>query len=679
MMLGQQVRRWLPRALRPRLLASKADTYAWLRDPTSKKLASFITAEERAWKKAMQPHRKFQRALYLEMRGRLNLDAVDISTPEQIGDFAYYLKQIPRLNYPIYCRQHVATRTEEILLDPNELDCGQVTVFKVSPDGTHLAYTADREGNEQYEAFVKILETRQTRCVHRNVRSIEWSTAGSLYYTVPDAYYRPHQVYRHTLGARATPDALVFVEHDPSVYLDVVLTKDQKFVLINGNSKQSSEVHALDASDPTALPVLLRSRTAHTHYFADHAGDAFYIVTNANNAVNYKIMRLDDVAVGTSAPWIEVLPDQSDVKIDDMDLFRDHLVLYERHDGLPRIRVCPLAAPTESHVVPLPPDHACCSLIPGINRDFGAGAVRFSLSTPLVPEIVYHYDLASRALTVLKETKPGGAFDRRDYVCTRVRVGQVPLTLVHHKDVKPDGANPTLLLGYGAYGANLELGYEVEQLSLLARKWVLAFAHVRGGGELGLRWHAQGRQLAKKNSFEDFRACAEYLVAQGYTSPAKLAAKGTSAGGLIMGFVANNHPDLFGALVLNVPFVDLVATMQDESLPLTIHEYDEWGNPNDPATRDYMLSYSPCDNVRDHAYPPMLVTAAMNDMRVQYWEPIKLVHLIRARSKATPADSVWLRVSEDGGHFGGGGRLDQLQSAAIEQVFLHRALGLLRE
>ncbi|OQS00525.1 serine protease family S09A [Thraustotheca clavata] len=673
-----------------RLFASNANKYAWLRQSNGKKLRSFIKSEENKWKSVCKQHHKFQKSLYLEMRDRLNLNELEKSVPERIGDHLYYLKQIPRQNYPVYCRQHAMTKQEEVLLDPNIVDCGQVTAFKVSPDGKYLAYTTDQHGNEQYEAYIKDLRSQKTRLVHDNVRSIEWNMANGLYYTVPDEYYRPCQVYRHQLN-NPKKDQLVFIEHDPSVYLDVVLTKDQKFVLINANSKESSEVHALQADDASAMPITLHPREANTHYFADHSGDAFYIVTNANKATNYKVVVLGDNAASS---WKDFLPDSDgnamtkyffthiaivEVKIDDMDLFQNYLVLYERHLGQPRIRVCPLNAPKESHILQLPQEYQCCMISPGINRDYTSNSVRFSLSTPLVPEIVYEYDMNLRTLKALQETHVTPPFDRSQYVCRRIWVDQengpsVPMTLVHHKDIIADGSNPTLLTAYGAYGANLELGYEVEQISLLERRWVLAFAHVRGGGELGLQWHAQGRKLHKKNTFIDYIACSKYLVAHGITNPTKLVAKGTSAGGLIMGYIANNLPELYGAIVMNVPFVDILSTMQDDTLPLTIHEYDEWGNPNDRATHDYMLSYSPCDNVKPKIeYPPMLLTAAMNDMRVQYWEPIKFTHLIR---EANPNAELWLRVSEDGGHFGGGGRLDQLQSATLEQTFLHHALKL---
>ncbi|KAH9088763.1 hypothetical protein Ae201684P_012977 [Aphanomyces euteiches] len=643
-------------------------SYDWMRDLSSPKLHKFLQNEHDLWRRESKPYRKFQRQIYSEMRSRLNLGKVEHSVPEQIGEYMYYLKTVPRMNFPIYCRQHILhSGKEEVVLNPNDMEhFGQIGVFKVSPDGNFIAYTVDMSGDELYNAFIKEIRSSRVSKINNYVRSIDWDQVGSLYYTVPDDFHRPNRVYRHRHGK----DTLVFEEADPSVYLDVVLTKDMRFVLINANSKRSSEVHSLDANDTAAIPVLVRARDPDVLYFADHSRDAFYI------ASNYKVVVMPDKNRGE---WFEGLTDHPDVKIDEIDLFQDFLVLYERAAGVPQIRIAPLADLKSTHLVPLA-DYSNGILYPCANRNFASNTVRFSVATPLLPETVLQYEIPTRTLTVLKEAPAVPQFDPSGYICHRVLVPhndvQVPMTLVHAKDIKYDGSNPTLLVGYGAYGINLETGYDMEALSLLDRKWILAYAHVRGGGELGLGWHAQGRGLNKKNSFMDFISCAEYLVAKKFTSPACLAAKGTSAGGLIMGYIANQRPDLFRALVLNVPFLDIATTMQDPSQPLTIHEYDEWGNPSvDSTTREYIESYSPCSNIRDRGnYPAMLVTTALNDPRVNYWEPLTWVHRLR-QLRELPVE-MWCKVSDDGGHFSGLGRLDQLQAAADEIVFLYHALQL---
>jgi oligopeptidase B len=522
--------------------------------------------------------------------------------------------------------------------------------------------------------------------------------------------------------------------------VDVSQTKDGAFVLINCNSKNTSEIHALSSGRLDAQPRLLREREPGTAYFADHAGGRFFIVTNADQAANYKIATCasgEDV----SDDWSVLLPEQSDVKIEDVDLLDDYLVLYERVASVPRIRVCQFGEAskggpttwgvTDLHVVQVPEQHAICRVTPGVNRDFTARSVRFSLSTPLEPEIVYDYDLAARVLTVRKQAvietstvSPASAaywigeksgksrlrFNADKFTCHRSFVpssggAKVPLTLIHRQDLPLNGTNPTLLVAYGAYGHNLEADFTLEHLSLLERGWVIALAHVRGGGELGLRWYEDGKQLHKRNSFDDYTACARFLIERGVTSPEWLAGKGASAGGLIMGVVANEHPELFRALVMKVPFVDILETMSDPTLPLTVHEYDEWGNPNagygdDAAAaivRDYIRSYAPCENVRVNgksAFPSILVTGSMNDQRVQYWEPVKWIWKLRramaerarlasqessdAAAKKAPARSplLLLKMSEEDGHFGGGGRLEQLQESAMEMAFLYQAMRL---
>lgn len=539
----------------------------------------------------------------------------------------------------------------------------------------------------------------------------------------------------------------IYEEQDEAFFVDVSQTKDGEFVLINCNSKNTSEIHALTSGDIQAKPRLLRHREAGTAYFADHADGRFFFVTNADRAANYKIA-ISESHNSENSNWTLLLPEQADVKIEDVDLLHDYLVLYERVASVPRIRVChfgPISKDgesawgvTDSHIVQLPEQHEIGRLTPGVNRDFTASSLRFSMSTPLEPEVVYDYELVARKLTVRKQAAIEATFASSSSLFWRKHEGQsekkqrlssnrrqksptdrlqfsseaftchrsfvkstgdvdVPITLVHRKDLSLNGRNPTLLIAYGAYGHNLEADFTLEHLSLLERGWVIALAHVRGGGELGLRWYEDGKELQKRHSFDDYIACARFLVDSRVTSPALLAGKGASAGGLIMGVAANEHPDLFRALVMKVPFVDILATMSDTSLPLTVHEFDEWGNPNagygdDAAAaivREYIQSYAPCENIRadgKDTYPSMLVTGSMNDQRVQYWEPVKWVwklrHAMAARSRsngkesASTAPLLLLKMSDEDGHFGGGGRLEQLQESAMEMAFLYQALRL---
>lgn len=492
--------------------------------------------------------------------------------------------------------------------------------------------------------------------------------------------------------------------------MDVSQTKDGKYILINCNSKNTSEIHALSSEDENAKPRLLRAREPNTAYFADHADDRFYIVTNADSAQNYKIVSSREPSENET--WETILPETLDVKIEDVDLFKDYLVLYERVESVPRIRVCHLSNPREeNHFIPLPHEHEICRISPGVNRDYKSHSVRFSISTPLMPEIVYDYDMQTQELHILKEisadshpTKKtsGGrsransrrkdstgelSFDPELYTCQRVYVPsstslgvQVPMTLIHRRDLERNGQNPTLLVGYGAYGTNLEADFELEHLSLLERGWVIALAHVRGGGELGLRWYHDGKGLSKRNTFDDYLSCTNHLLDQHYTNPKRLAGKGVSAGGLIMGYMANEHPSLFQAMIMKVPFLDILETMQDPNLPLTVHEYEEWGNPKDLKVYDYIRSYAPCENLRPgQVYPSMFVTGGMNDQRVQFWEPVKWVYKLRqlqAKQKDNEKRLLLLKLSEDEGHFGGGGRLEQLQENAMEMAFLYQALKL---
>ncbi|KAF1778321.1 Alpha/Beta hydrolase fold [Phytophthora cactorum] len=579
--------------------------------------------------------RKLERAFNVELRNRLLRE--DFSIPECIGKYEYFMRQEPGENFPVYYRR----------------------LRSAESDATATS-------------------TKKEVVLNQNV---EPSLNHGFQF-----------------------------EQDEAFFVDVSQTKDARFVLINCNSKNTSEIYALDGQNIDAQPQLLRKRETGTLYFADHAAGQFFIVTNADGALNYKIAtcQWNAEAKSTSSSvgqWETLVSEHEDVKIEDVDLFEKYLVLYERVHSVPRIRVCTLDERSDAntpHYIPLPKEHEICRVSPGVNRECEAHRVRFQVSTPLVPEIVFDYDMKNRKLHVLKETeltdrsldlKRGrgkatkSSFDPEQYVCERCHVPsmsspgvKIPLTLIHRRDITLNGQNPTLLIGYGAYGTNLEADFELEHLSLLERGWVIALAHVRGGGELGLQWYQAGKGMQKRHTFDDYVSCTHHLLDAGFTNPKRLAGKGVSAGGLIMGHVANECPQLFQALIMKVPFVDILATMQDPTLPLTVHEYDEWGDPSGPKVHEYIQSYAPCDNVRENqVYPAMFVTGSLNDQRVQFWEPAKWMYKMRKVQATLPKHDkrlMLLKMTEDEGHFGGGGRLEQLEESAMEIAFLYQALNL---
>ncbi|GMF49495.1 unnamed protein product [Phytophthora fragariaefolia] len=660
------------------------------------------------------------------------------------------MRQAPGENFPVYYRRRrqveesdataTSTSADEVVLDQNvepSLNHGFqfVSGMKISPDATQLLLVMEND-HEQCRAVLRDLKTGKLQPLEdvTNIKNVEWSSAPAptrgFYYTKVDGHGRPCAVYRYNLATHAQElvrDVIIrpldaselkwkiYEEQDEAFFVDVSQTKDARFVLINCNSKNTSEIYALDGGDVDARPQLLRPREAGTLYFADHAAGQFFIVTNADGALNYKIAtskwNADTTGSASSSVgrWETLVPEDEGVKIEDVDLFEKYLVLYERVNSVPRIRVCNLDEPSDSHsedhYIPLPKEHEICRVSPGVNRDYGAHCVRFQVSTPLVPAIVFDYDMKNRNLHVLKETEltdrsikherkrnagkkaAHSTFDPELYICQRCYVPsmssqgvKIPLTIIHRRDITLNGQNPTLLIGYGAYGTNLEADFELEHLSLLERGWVIALAHVRGGGELGLQWYQAGKGMQKRHTFDDYVSCTHHLLDAGFTNPKRLAGKGVSAGGLIMGYVANEHPHLYQALVMKVPFVDILATMQDPTLPLTVHEYDEWGDPSGPKAHEYIQSYAPCENVRENqVYPAMFVTGSLNDQRVQFWEPAKWVYKMRKVQASLPKHDkrlILLKMGEDDGHFGGGGRLEQLEESAMEIAFLYQALRL---
>ncbi|KAG7382262.1 hypothetical protein PHYPSEUDO_005104 [Phytophthora pseudosyringae] len=706
-------------------------SWEWLKDPRNPRMQRFLKLERNylANQLAKPKFRKVERAFNVELRNRLLRE--DFSIPECIGKYEYFMRQAPGENFPVYFRRlrsdgsdATATSTkDEVVLNQNvepSLNHGFqfVAGMKISPDATQLLLVMENDA-EQCRAVLRDLDSGKLQPLEdvTGIKNVEWSSAPApervFYYTKVDGHGRPFAVYRYTLATHV--QELIYEEQDEAFFVDVAQTKDARFVLINCNSKNTSEIYALDGHDTSAQPQLLRKREAGTLYFADHAAGQFVIVTNADGALNYKIATCQwdaEAAKATSSVgrWDTLVPEHEDVKIEDVDLFEKYLVLYERVKSVSRIRVCDLRAQSDAnscapHYIPLPKEHEICRVSPGVNRDYEAHRVRFQVSTPLVPEIVFDYDMKNRKLHVLKETEltdrslkvgfkreNGGkvtksSFKPEQYVCERYHVPsmsslgvKIPLTLIRRRDITLNGQNPTLLIGYGAYGTNVEADFELEHLSLLERGWVIALAHVRGGGELGLQWYQAGKGMQKRHTFDDYVSCTHHLLDAGFTNPKRLAGKGVSAGGLIMGYVANEYPQLYQALVMKVPFVDILATMQDPTLPLTVHEYDEWGDPRGPKAHEYIQSYAPCENVRENqVYPAMFVTGSLNDQRVQFWEPAKWMYKMRKVQASIPKRDkrlMVLKMTEDEGHFGGGGRLEQLEESAMEIAFLYQALNL---
>lgn len=655
----------------------------------------------------MKDSRPIQQLLYEEMADRVEPED---TVPEEIDGYLYYVRFVEDGQFPVYCRRKAdsSNAPEEILVDQNKEAMNHpyicINLLKVSSDNRMLAFTMDTTGGDSFSVHVKDLKTgaRLKSDTIPNVVSVEWADDGkTLFYTVPDHLKRPYKLYRHVLGTPINQDELLYEEHDHAFFLHVDRTKDKKFITVMSNAKTTSEVRVIPSNQPTASPVLIHPREPGLEYYIDHRGDDFLIITNVGNQMkDYAIMRVAEKDVGNGREhWQTVLSPSPGTQIEDVDVFSSHIICYERSMGLPQVRVFNLEN-QEVHLVPLP--EALCTLHPGGNGNFHATRFRLSYASPITPECVYDFDIRTRELRLLR-SKSVKNFDPTMFVCNRVQVKShdgtgIPLTLVHKKGLPLSSDNPTLMLGYGAYGQPLEADFRAHHLPLLNRGWVIALAHVRGGGELGREWYRQGCQLNKHNSFHDFVACAEHLVSSGYTSPSRLVAKGSSAGGLLIGAAVNMRPDLFRAVIMGVPFLNPLAAMTNESLPLTIHEYDEWGNPNtDEEVYNYIKSYDPYinlsqPNLRHGRYPSMLVTTSTLDNRVPFWSPAKYVAKLRALQRAEAPHGeeqangdandgeaervVLLKVSDSTGHGGEGGRYNNLKEVAFDHAFLFKSLNM---
>jgi oligopeptidase B len=659
----------------------RIDNYFWLRDKNDPDVIDYLEAENDYTDSIMKPTVPLQEKIYNEMLSRIK--ETDLSVPEKIDDYYYYYRTEKGLQYGIQCRKHVSMDSvEQILLDQNELAKGlgyfAIGGSRISPDHQLLAYAVDTSGAESYTIYVKDLRTGTllTDQIPNSGGNIVWANDNkTLFYDVIDETQRPYRLYRHVLGDDPTRDALIYDEPDKSYFLDVSKTRSKAFILVALNSELTSEVHCLDANNPTDQLKLIQPRQHGIEYHVTHHDKRFFILTN-DNAKNFKLME-----VSTETPsrqnWKEVIPHRGDVKLESVDAFRDHLVIDERKDGLPQLQIRSLKD-NANYYVDFP--EPVYSFTIGANSEFNTDKLRFSYQSLVTPRSIYDYDMMTKQRELKKATEVLGGYDKTQYQSERVYAVagdgvRVPISLVYKKSLlRKDGSNPLYLYGYGSYGACEDPWFSSGRLSLLDRGFVWAIAHVRGGGEMGRDWYEDGKLLKKKNTFTDFIACAEQLIKDRYTSKEKVVASGASAGGLLAGAILNMRPDLFKIVVADVPFVDVINTMLDASIPLTVTEYEEWGNPNQKEYYDYMKSYAPYENVAAKDYPNILITTSLNDPRVGYWEPAKWCAKLRAMK--TDNNQLIFKINMDAGHGGSSGRYQQLKEVAFEDAFLLNVLGI---
>ncbi len=661
----------------------RIDPYYWLRDGTDPEVIRYLEAENRYTAAAMRPAEALQEKIFQEIVGRIK--ETDLTVPARVGDYFYYIKTEQGKQYPIWCRKEGSTDgPEELLLDGNVLGRGEkyfrVGVFEMSPNQNLLAYSIDTAGDESYTLFVKDLETGELLedRVPNTYYSVHWANDNrTLFYNVIDPLTkRPYKLFRHKLGAAPESDVVVYHETDEAFALNLTKTKSRQYLFIELESAITTEMRYLRAGEPDGEFRVMERRRHDVEYDAVHQGDYFYIRVS-DSGRNFRLVRAP-VESPSSENWEEVVPHRAEVLLEAAEAFHDHLVLVEREDGLRRLRIRRFDALDTIHEVGFAEPAFAVSL--NSNPEFDTWILRYTYTSLVTPSRVFDYDMETGERLLLKQTEVLGGYDPGQYESERVFAQapggvRIPISLVYRKGTEMDERNPLLLYGYGSYGASIDAAFAPDRLSLLDRGFVYAIAHVRGGAEMGRHWHDEGKMLCKKNTFADFIACAEHLIQERYTSADRLAIMGGSAGGLLVGAALNMRPELFHAAVAKVPFVDVLNTMLDTSLPLTVGEFDEWGNPQEEKFYTYIKSYSPYDNVNGHQrYPHLLVTAGLNDPRVSYWEPAKWV--AKLRSVKRDSNLLLLKTNMGAGHFGASGRYEQWKERAFDWAFLLTAFGI---
>ena len=655
------------------------DNYFWLREKTNSAVIAHLEAENAYAAALMKPTEGLQEKLYNEILSHIK--QTDVSVPYRWGDYFYYTRTVEGQQYSIFCRKLKSLdAAEQILLDLNEMAKGQkfmsVGSFAPSDDGTLLAYSTDNTGYRQYTLHVKNLKTGEMLAENiERVDNIAWATDNkTIFYVTEDAVTkRSDKFFRHVLGTDKSD--LIYEEKDELFDIGVSRSRDKAVILLGAFSKTSTDFRFIPANDPNAAWKIIVSRQADHEYDVDHRGDLFYIRTN-KGAKNFRVMTAP-VADPAEKNWKEFVAHRPAVKVEDINLFADYAVLSEWENGLEQIEIVDFKQ-NQRHRIVFPEPVYSTGL--SNNREFNTATLRYNYQSLTTPSSVFDYDMNSRKASLLKQTEVPGGFDKNNYKAERVFATasdgtKIPMSVVYRKTVKLDGSAPALLYGYGSYGISIPPTFSASRLALLDRGVVFVIGHIRGGGELGEPWRDAGRMMRKINTFTDFIACAEHLVNNKYTAKDRLVIQGGSAGGLLVGAVANMRPDLFKAVVAQVPFVDVLNTMLDASLPLTTSEYIEWGNPNEKAAYDYMKKYSPYDNIHKADYPAMLVKVSLNDSQVPYWEGSKFVS--KLRDFKTDKNPLILKVNMGAGHGGASGRYDAIHETAFDYAFMLWQMGKL--
>jgi oligopeptidase B len=679
----------------------RVDHYAWLRHKENPEVIAYLKAENAYTNAILKPTEPFQEKLYQEMLGRIL--QTDLSVPYQLRGYHYFTRTEEGKQYAFHCRRRDAEgAAEELLLDLNALAEGHsflaLSAFEVSEDNHLLAFSTDTTGFRQYLFQVRDLRTGSTLPVRiERVTSVAWASDNrTLFYTVEDeTTKRSHRLHRHVLGS-SEPDPLLYEESDERFRIEVERTRSGEFLLLTIASHTASEVRFLRADQPGGEFRLIAPREDNHEYYADHhpgrlaAGHpglnrnlndgVFYIRTNSGG----RTFRLMAAPVNDPSRefWRDVIPHRPDVMLAGAEVFQTHLVLFEREGGLPCLRIVDLTSDAAntleaSHRIEFGEPAYNASL--GENPEFGASHVRFQYESFVTPRSIFDYDVGTRERILRKQQPVLGGYDAGKYAIERLHAGtadgtRVPVSIVYRRDTPRDGSAPLLLYGYGNYGISVPVNFNSNRLSLLDRGVIFAVAHIRGGGELGKPWHDAGRMRQKRNTFTDFISAAEHLILQRYTVPEKFAIEGGSAGGLLMGAVTNMRPDLFRMVISHVPFVDVLNTMLDASLPLTVGEYEEWGNPQIAEDYFYMKSYCPYTNLERKAYPAILAKTGLNDSQVMYWEPAKYV--AKLRTLKTDGNPLLLKINMGAGHGGASGRYDYLREIALDYAFFLTHLGI---